>query len=155
MNDGHGYCCTNSNIMMCRVLVVLACVLSVAWGFSLPRITRSSGLRMMAEGDAPAEVKWEGAKKFSMKDREKPVIMTSEQISKILPHRYPFLLVDRVVEFIPGKSAVGIKCITSNEPQVLDSLQVATYVMILRQFCVSHHSSCIRALVMYLFVVVC
>ena len=105
--------------MMFRIVVVLACVLSVAWGFSLPRIvTRSSALRMMADGDAPAEVKWEGAKKFSMKDREKPVVMTSEQIAKILPHRYPFLLVDRVVEFIPGKSAVGIKCITSNEPQV-------------------------------------
>ena len=114
--------------MMFRIVVVLACVISVAWGFSLPRIvTRSSSLRMMADGDAPAvpEIKWEGAKKFSMKDREKPVVMTSEQIAKILPHRYPFLLVDRVVEFIPGKSAVGIKCITSNEPQVIPTFQLA------------------------------
>ena len=34
-------------------------------------------------------------------------VFTSEQISKILPHRYPFLLVDRVVEFEAGKRAVG------------------------------------------------
>lgn len=103
--------------MLCTVLL-LACVLAAAMGFTVPLRMRSatSSLRMMAEGDAEAKP-WEGAKKFSMKDREKPVIMTSEQISKILPHRYPFLLVDRVVEFIPGKSAVGIKCITANEPQ--------------------------------------
>ena len=31
--------------------------------------------------------------------------------------RYPFLLVDRVVEFEAGKRAVGIKCVTANEPQ--------------------------------------
>ena len=94
-----------------------------------------------------------------MKDRYETTVMSSEQISKILPHRYPFLLVDRVVEFEAGKNhssmyihilhfmmtsqttlnficdygndniinninifigkrAVGIKCITANEPQV-------------------------------------
>ena len=31
------------------------------------------------------------------------------QIKEILPHRYPFLLVDKVIEFEPGKKAVGIK----------------------------------------------
>jgi 3-hydroxyacyl-[acyl-carrier-protein] dehydratase len=60
---------------------------------------------------------WVGAKKFSMKDRYTNTVISSEQISKILPHRYPFLLVDRVVEFEPGKRAVGIKCVTANEPQ--------------------------------------
>lgn len=38
-----------------------------------------------------------------------------EQIKMILPHRYPFLLVDRVVELEPGKRAVGIKSITRND----------------------------------------
>ena len=33
----------------------------------------------------------------------------------ILPHRYPFLLVDRVVDFVPGESAVGIKNVTIND----------------------------------------
>ena len=39
-----------------------------------------------------------------------------DQIEKLLPHRYPFLLVDRIVECVPGQSAVGRKCVTANEP---------------------------------------
>jgi 3-hydroxyacyl-[acyl-carrier-protein] dehydratase len=39
-----------------------------------------------------------------------------QEIMSLLPHRYPFLLVDRVVEFIPNKRAVGIKNVTFNEP---------------------------------------
>ena len=38
-----------------------------------------------------------------------------EQIQEILPHRYPFLLVDKVVELVPGEKAVGIKNVTMNE----------------------------------------
>ena len=38
------------------------------------------------------------------------------EIQKLLPHRYPFLLVDRVVEFHEGRSLVGIKNVTVNEP---------------------------------------
>jgi len=37
-------------------------------------------------------------------------------ILKILPHRYPFILVDRVIELDPGKHIVGIKNVTINEP---------------------------------------
>jgi len=39
------------------------------------------------------------------------------EIQKLLPHRYPFLLIDRVLEYTPGESLVGIKNITFNEPQ--------------------------------------
>jgi 3-hydroxyacyl-[acyl-carrier-protein] dehydratase len=38
------------------------------------------------------------------------------QIMDMIPHRYPFLLVDRVVDVVPGESAVGIKNVTINEP---------------------------------------
>ncbi|MCF7888183.1 MAG: UDP-3-O-acyl-N-acetylglucosamine deacetylase [Candidatus Omnitrophica bacterium] len=41
--------------------------------------------------------------------------LNTEEIMKILPHRYPFLLVDRVVELDKGKRAVGIKNVTMNE----------------------------------------
>ncbi|MGI0494209.1 3-hydroxyacyl-ACP dehydratase FabZ [Alkalinema pantanalense CENA528] len=40
-----------------------------------------------------------------------------EEIHKLLPHRYPFALVDRIIDFVPGKLAVGIKNISFNEPQ--------------------------------------
>jgi 3-hydroxyacyl-[acyl-carrier-protein] dehydratase len=39
-----------------------------------------------------------------------------EDIQKLLPHRYPFSLVDRILEYIPGEKAVGLKNITFNEP---------------------------------------
>lgn len=39
------------------------------------------------------------------------------QILKVLPHRYPLLLVDRLLEHEPGKRAVGLKNVTVNEPQ--------------------------------------
>lgn len=42
--------------------------------------------------------------------------MENIDIQKILPHRYPFLLVDRIVELEEGKRAVGIKNVTINEP---------------------------------------
>ena len=43
-------------------------------------------------------------------------ILGVEQISKMIPHRYPFLLLDRVTGVIPNVSAVGYKNVTINEP---------------------------------------
>ncbi len=43
-------------------------------------------------------------------------ILNIEQIMQYLPHRYPFLLVDRVVEYEEGKRIVGLKNVTINEP---------------------------------------
>jgi 3-hydroxyacyl-[acyl-carrier-protein] dehydratase len=43
--------------------------------------------------------------------------LEAADIMRILPHRYPFLLVDRIVELEPGLRAVGIKSVTANEPQ--------------------------------------
>ncbi|GAC1458325.1 MAG: 3-hydroxyacyl-ACP dehydratase FabZ [Chamaesiphon sp.] len=43
-------------------------------------------------------------------------IFTFEEIQKLLPHRYPFALLDRIIEYVPGQRAVGIKNVTFNEP---------------------------------------
>jgi 3-hydroxyacyl-[acyl-carrier-protein] dehydratase len=43
-------------------------------------------------------------------------MMDVNEIRRYLPHRYPFLLVDRVVELIPGDSIVAYKNLTVNEP---------------------------------------
>ena len=40
----------------------------------------------------------------------------ARQIMEVIPHRYPFLLIDKIVEFEEGKRAVGIKNVTMNEP---------------------------------------
>jgi len=43
-------------------------------------------------------------------------MMNINEIMKYLPHRYPFLLVDRIVDLQPGVSITGIKNVTMNEP---------------------------------------
>lgn len=45
--------------------------------------------------------------------------LNSNQIQEILPHRYPFLLVDRITDFEPGQWAKGIKCVSANEMQFM------------------------------------
>ncbi len=46
----------------------------------------------------------------------KGVVFDINAIKRILPHRYPFLLVDSIIDFEPGKKAVGLKNVTTNEP---------------------------------------
>jgi 3-hydroxyacyl-[acyl-carrier-protein] dehydratase len=43
-------------------------------------------------------------------------MMNSIEIQKILPHRFPFLLIDRITEMVPKSKAVGLKNVTINEP---------------------------------------
>ncbi|MGN0435424.1 MAG: 3-hydroxyacyl-ACP dehydratase FabZ [Wujia sp.] len=45
--------------------------------------------------------------------------LNSNQIQEILPHRYPFALVDRILDYEEGKFAKGIKCVSVNEMQFL------------------------------------
>lgn len=98
-------------------LLAFLCILQVLLAYRSPGSPVRRVGRWMMSTEAPKEPEWVGAKKFSFKDRDIKSVFTNEQIAKILPHRYPFLLVDKVVEFEPGKRAVGVKCITANEPQ--------------------------------------
>ena len=43
-------------------------------------------------------------------------VLDVKQIQKLIPHRYPFLMIDRCVNVVEGKSIVGIKNVTINEP---------------------------------------
>jgi 3-hydroxyacyl-[acyl-carrier-protein] dehydratase len=45
--------------------------------------------------------------------------LNSNEIQEIIPHRYPFLLVDRIIDGEPGKWAKGIKCVSANEMQFM------------------------------------
>jgi len=42
-------------------------------------------------------------------------VIGAEQIESVIPHRPPFLLIDRILECVPGKRAVGIKCVSAGE----------------------------------------
>lgn len=52
----------------------------------------------------------------AVKEKRLPLPLSVEEILSVLPHRYPFLLVDRIIELEPGKRAVGLKNVTINEP---------------------------------------
>lgn len=43
-------------------------------------------------------------------------VTSIQRIMDMIPHRYPILLVDRLIDFVPGESAVGLKNVTFNEP---------------------------------------
>ncbi|MGK0553575.1 3-hydroxyacyl-ACP dehydratase FabZ [Macrococcus capreoli] len=43
-------------------------------------------------------------------------LLTFDEIKKIIPHRYPFLLIDRIVELEDGKKCTGLKQVSGNEP---------------------------------------
>ena len=42
--------------------------------------------------------------------------MDINKIQEVLPHRYPFLLIDRIISYIPDENAHAVKCVTINEP---------------------------------------
>jgi UDP-3-O-[3-hydroxymyristoyl] N-acetylglucosamine deacetylase/3-hydroxyacyl-[acyl-carrier-protein] dehydratase len=52
----------------------------------------------------------------STRGAEEKTVIGIEEIMRVIPHRYPFLLVDRIVELEPGKRVVGLKNVTINEP---------------------------------------
>ena len=51
-----------------------------------------------------------------MSDNNKIDPIDITEIMKMIPHRYPILLVDRLIDFVEGESAVGLKNVTMNEP---------------------------------------
>jgi 3-hydroxyacyl-[acyl-carrier-protein] dehydratase len=46
---------------------------------------------------------------------DQALVLDTKRIMQLLPHRYPFLLLDRLMEIVPNESAVGLKNVTANE----------------------------------------
>ncbi|MBF2058452.1 MAG: 3-hydroxyacyl-ACP dehydratase FabZ [Cyanobacterium sp. T60_A2020_053] len=56
---------------------------------------------------------------MTTENNQETIIKTTfaiEEIRELLPHRYPFALVDRIIDYVPEKKAVGLKNVTINEP---------------------------------------
>eukprot|EP00565_Helicotheca_tamesis_P009552 CAMPEP_0185726566 /NCGR_PEP_ID=MMETSP1171-20130828/2510_1 /TAXON_ID=374046 /ORGANISM="Helicotheca tamensis, Strain CCMP826" /LENGTH=208 /DNA_ID=CAMNT_0028394949 /DNA_START=66 /DNA_END=692 /DNA_ORIENTATION=+ len=93
------------------------CAASSAFVVPTPLVRTSTTLRESEVEEATEETTAAiGAAAISAKTADVKTIFSLEDINKILPHRYPFLLVDKVVEYEAGKSAVGVKSVTLNEP---------------------------------------
>ena len=52
-------------------------------------------------------------------DNTNDVVISLNEIKRMIPHRYPFLMIDQVVNLVEGITAMGIKNVTSNEPHFL------------------------------------
>lgn len=52
---------------------------------------------------------------MAVAENEQQTVLDAVEIQRIIPHRYPFLLVDRIVELEPGKRAVGIKNVSMGD----------------------------------------
>uniref|UniRef100_A0A7R9UF58 3-hydroxyacyl-[acyl-carrier-protein] dehydratase n=1 Tax=Pinguiococcus pyrenoidosus TaxID=172671 RepID=A0A7R9UF58_9STRA len=107
---------------MQRIVVFVAAFAACANAFSLAPLKTSSrralAHRMSAtEEEEEVTTSWTGAQAVSALTKGVETVFPVEKIADVLPHRYPFALVDKVVEFEAGKRAVGIKCVTNNEPQ--------------------------------------
>uniref|UniRef100_A0A7S0IKK2 3-hydroxyacyl-[acyl-carrier-protein] dehydratase n=1 Tax=Calcidiscus leptoporus TaxID=127549 RepID=A0A7S0IKK2_9EUKA len=79
-----------------------------------PSFARSATRMAVAEPVAEG-TEWAGAETWSAAFKEPDAVFPIERVKEILPHRYPFLLVDKVIEFEAGKRAVGVKKVTANE----------------------------------------
>ena len=94
-------------------LSLLLASLTCASAFVAPS-TNSFSTRLHAdvEVEAPAML---GGEAISALTSGVNTVHATEDVDSFLPHRYPFALVDKVVEIEAGKKAVGVKCVTKNE----------------------------------------
>jgi 3-hydroxyacyl-[acyl-carrier-protein] dehydratase len=104
------------------VLLAAAALSSSASAFTAPasrNCVSHGALHMSAVEEASASAtestKFKGAKAISALTKDVKKVFSTEEIDFTLPHRYPFALVDKVVEFEAGKRAVGVKSVTKNE----------------------------------------
>lgn len=51
-----------------------------------------------------------------MATKEKTDVIDTKGVMRLIPHRYPFLMIDRLVDVVPGESVTGVKNVTINEP---------------------------------------
>ena len=89
-------------------LTILTAIISTASAFVVPSSPTTSArvptfLRETVEEETSEEVTFKGSEAISSLTSDISTVFSSEEISKILPHRYPFLLVDKVVEYEAGK----------------------------------------------------
>jgi 3-hydroxyacyl-[acyl-carrier-protein] dehydratase len=103
----------------CLLSVVLLAPLSASAFVAAPKVNNAVAAqtsRLHAEATAAAtESTMMDAKTISAMTSSVTTVFDSIKVDTLLPHRYPFALVDKVVEYEAGKRAVGIKQVTKNE----------------------------------------
>ncbi len=93
------------------LLTTLSCVGAFTQG---PAVSRQP-MTLFAEEETAVETEFMGAEAISSLTKDVPKMLTSTDVDSILPHRYPFALVDKVLEIVPNKRIVGVKSVSKNE----------------------------------------
>jgi len=96
--------------MKLTLIISTLCLTTTVSAFLTPTTTTTSFNRTLDEDT------YLGPQAISALTQDVKTVLSREDIAKMNPHRYPFLLVDKVVEYEKGKRAVGIKSVTLNEP---------------------------------------
>ena len=101
---------------------MLSIVASAATAFAIgsspaavPQVRAVQPVMAVAEPAAEEATEWKGAAGWSEMIKEPEAVFDIAKVKDVLPHRYPFLLVDKIIEFEPGQKAVGVKKVTVNE----------------------------------------
>lgn len=94
------------------LLTTLTCVGAFTQGPTVSR-QRKTLSSIFAEEDAESEFR--GAAEISALTSDVKAKLSSTDVDSILPHRYPFALVDKVIDIIPNKRIVGVKAVSKNE----------------------------------------
>lgn len=96
-------------------LALLLASITCASAFVAPS-PNGAATRLAADtAEATEESTMMGGAAISALTKDVKAAFTTEDVDKFLPHRYPFALVDKIVEYEAGKKAVGIKQVTKNE----------------------------------------
>ncbi|EJK74799.1 hypothetical protein THAOC_03501 [Thalassiosira oceanica] len=101
---------------MMKSLALVGTLLASTGAFMAPSARRAPTQLFSEEAADETTAEYRGAQVISALTADVKTQFSLEDIAKVLPHRYPFLLVDKVVEYEMGKRAVGIKSVTLNEP---------------------------------------
>jgi 3-hydroxyacyl-[acyl-carrier-protein] dehydratase len=91
--------------MLRKLALLTALTAASAFTNTLPTTTPRSLSSLSAEDEASSSM---GAEAISALTKDVKTVFSLEDIAKILPHRYPFLLVDKVVEYEEGKVSLCI-----------------------------------------------
>ena len=95
-----------------KITAILFATISCVGAFTQgPNVLRPS-TTLFAEED---EAEILGAEAISALTKDVTTKLSSTDVDSILPHRYPFALVDKVVEIVPNKRIVGVKAVSKNE----------------------------------------
>lgn len=98
-----------------KTTAILLATISAAGAFVAPNGAVNGAPKATRLFEEATATEMMGAQAISALTKDVKKVFSSEDVDATLPHRYPFALVDKVVEFEPGKRAVGIKSVTKNE----------------------------------------